>query len=119
MSNPSVSPVALSFKAERVQLQAGKLPVLLETERIQEELGALPRWQLTPAMNVLYRVFRFASVGSALAFVRLVTAVAEELDHPVNLRLTGTLVTCRLSTPGVGGVTVKDLVLARRISLLG
>jgi pterin-4a-carbinolamine dehydratase len=109
-----------SFKAERVQLRPGEnLPARLEARRVHEELCALPWWRLNPSQSALYRTFRFPASGSSLAFVRLVTAIAAELGHSTTVRLTGALVTCRLSTPRVGGITSKDIELARRISLLG
>jgi pterin-4a-carbinolamine dehydratase len=109
-----------AFKAERVQLRPeGELPTRLEAERVRREMDTLPHWRLNPSQNALYRSFRFPASGSAVAFVRLVTALAEEMGQATTLRLTGALVTCRLSTAQVGGITAKDCELARRISLVG
>lgn len=111
-----------SFKAERVQLRAGQpapRPEPLKAERLQEALRALPSWRLTPGRAALSRSFRFPALGSSLAFVRLVTELAEELAHPPVLQLHGTQVKCRISTPDAGGITAKDLELARCISLIG
>lgn len=109
-----------AFKAERVQLRPeGELPARLETERVRREMETLPHWRLNPNQSAIYRSFRFPATGSAVAFVRLVTALADEMGHATTLRLTGPLVTCRLTTGQVGGITGKDVELARRISLLG
>ena len=56
--------------------------------------------------------------AAGLALVNAVGAVAEEMDHHPDLDLRYTHVDLRLSSHDVGGVTARDVRLARRITAI-
>ena len=111
-------PPSSSFKAERVQLRPEGRPGPLPADALADELAALPGWRLTVQQDALYRLFHFPAAGSAQLFARLVLTLGDELGHPPALRVRGPRVTCRLSTSPLGGITGRDLEMARRVSLL-
>ncbi len=91
----------------------------LKAERVQEKLAALPGWRLSSDEEAITRAFHFDSVGPPLVFAALVGALAAEVGHYPAQTIVRQTVHCHLTTREVGGVTEKDLELARRISLLG
>ncbi len=56
--------------------------------------------------------------ADSLAFVNAVGALAEDMDHHPDVDIRWNVVTLRLSTHSAGGLTRKDLELARRIDAL-
>ncbi len=73
-------------------------------------------WEYTN--NALERVFTFADFAAALAFINKVGALAEELNHHPDISNSYNKVTLRLSTHDAGGVTEKDIELAKRINAI-
>lgn len=76
----------------------------------------LDEWVLlTQALHARYRLGDFAS---ALALVDDIGAAAEEMNHHPDLELRWGQVDVALSSHDVGGVTDRDVTLARRITEL-
>ncbi len=90
----------------------------LKAERVQEALRRMPGWKLARGAAAISRTFRFRSSTTPLLFAALVGGLAEEEGHHPALTIRSDKVVCRLSSSTACGVTLKDLVLARRISLL-
>ena len=63
----------------------------------------------------LVKVIKRGDFVGALALVNDVGRVAEELDHHPDIDIRWNTVTLRLSTHSAGGITEKDVELARRI----
>ncbi len=72
-------------------------------------------WEYTN--NALEQRFTFADFAAALAFINKVGVVAEELNHHPDISNSYNKVTLRLSTHDAGGVTEKDIELAKKISV--
>lgn len=64
----------------------------------------------------LHGRFRTRTYAAGLAFVSAVSEVAEELDHHPDVRLTYPRVDLRLWSHDAGGITERDIALARRVS---
>jgi 4a-hydroxytetrahydrobiopterin dehydratase len=79
----------------------------LETERLAD-------WRIL--FSVLHARFETGDFATGLRLVELIGAAAEELDHHPDVELTYPRVTVRLTSHDVGGVTSRDVELARRIS---
>jgi 4a-hydroxytetrahydrobiopterin dehydratase len=79
----------------------------LETERLAD-------WRIL--FSVLHARFETGDFATGLRLVELIGAAAEELDHHPDVELTYPRVTVRLTSQDVGGVTSRDVELARRIS---
>jgi len=91
----------------------------LKPERVQDGLRKLPNWRQSRDGRSLVRTFKFADAGAPLAFAGFVLTLAgQEEHHPIVTLHKGT-VECKLTTPAAGGITARDLEMARRISLLG
>jgi 4a-hydroxytetrahydrobiopterin dehydratase len=63
----------------------------------------------------LVKVQRENDFAGALDFVNLVGGLAERADHHPDIDIRWNTVTLRLSTHSAGGITEKDLDLARQI----
>ena len=66
----------------------------------------------------IVRAFEFESYARGALFTAAVALLAEEADHHPDLLLTYRRVEVRLSSHDAGGVTDRDLRLARKISEL-
>ena len=90
---------------------------LSATERA-EALAALPRWQEVPGRDAIRRELRFPDFGAAWGFMSRVALAAEKADHhPEWSNVYGT-VEIVLSTHDAGGLSAKDVALARFIDSL-
>lgn len=80
---------------------------------IQRALGALPGWARRG--DVLTKTYQFARFPDGIDFVTRVAARAEAADHHPDIDIRYTKITCMLTTHDAGGITQKDLDLAREI----
>lgn len=87
--------------------------MLLTDAEINEALRALPGW--TREGRTLRRTYRFAGFPEAVAFVGRLVAPAETMGHHPDLAISHNTVVVALTTHDAGGITRKDLDLARRI----
>ncbi|MEU7610478.1 4a-hydroxytetrahydrobiopterin dehydratase [Micromonospora sp. NPDC049204] len=86
---------------------------LLTADAVREELGRLPDWSGDP--TGIGRTAQLGSFPAAIAVVDRVAAVAEELDHHPDIDIRWRTLTFRCVTHSAGGVTHRDVELARRI----
>ncbi|MGS2618050.1 4a-hydroxytetrahydrobiopterin dehydratase [Micromonospora sp. LZ34] len=86
---------------------------VLTAEAVRDELGGLAGWSGDPAGIV--RTVELGSFPDAIAVVDRVAATAEELDHHPDIDIRWRTLTFRCVTHSAGGVTRRDLELARRI----
>ena len=86
----------------------------LSPSEIQEALSGLDGWGVEHAK--LLKVYKLNDFKAALAFINLIGAEAERLDHHPEIHNSWNRVTLRLCTHDAGGqITEKDLTLARAI----
>ena len=90
------------------------MAVLSESER-DEALDGLEGWAFDEGRNGIAKSFRFADFGEAFAFMTRVALAAEKADHHPEWSNVWNRVDILLSTHSEGGVTEKDIALARRI----
>ena len=72
-------------------------------------------WTLSDDGKALERSFRFKDFSEAFAFLTRVAMHAEKQDHHPEFTNTWNRVDFRLTTHDAGGVTEKDVALARAI----
>lgn len=89
----------------------------LSGEALGAALASLPGWEREDDAAIR-REFRLADHVEALGLVVRVATVAEVLNHHPEVAWVYNRVTFRLSTHDAGGVTERDLELARRIDRL-
>lgn len=88
-------------------------PEQLSDIAIQRGLGSLQGW--ARKNDVLTKTFHFDSFPLAIAFVTRVAELAEAAQHHPDIDIRYTRVTCALTTHDAGGITQKDLDMAREI----
>ncbi|MGI8983340.1 MAG: 4a-hydroxytetrahydrobiopterin dehydratase [Acidimicrobiales bacterium] len=88
------------------------MATLSDTE-VRTALAGLPGWEL--AGGEIIRQYRLDSFAGAIAFVVRLSYAAEAAGHHPDLDIRYDRVRVALSTHSEGGVTAKDLDLARVI----
>jgi 4a-hydroxytetrahydrobiopterin dehydratase len=83
---------------------------------IQRELGALPGWARRG--NTLVKSFTFPAFPTGIDWVRRVADLAESMNHHPDIDIRHTKITTTLSTHESGGITSKDIALAKGIDAL-
>ncbi|MGN9812241.1 4a-hydroxytetrahydrobiopterin dehydratase [Micromonospora sp. BQ11] len=86
---------------------------VLTAQAVRDELEGLAGW--SGDLAGIARSVELASFPEAIAVVDRVAVVAEEIDHHPDIDIRWRTVTFRCVTHSVGGVTRRDLDLARRI----
>ncbi|RKN17991.1 4a-hydroxytetrahydrobiopterin dehydratase [Micromonospora musae] len=86
---------------------------VLTAEAVEQELGGLDGWSGDP--TGISRSVELAGFPAAIAVVDRVAETAEQLDHHPDIDIRWRTVTFRCVTHSVGGVTRRDVDLARRI----
>ncbi len=86
---------------------------LLDTDTITQALEELPGWQLEG--DAIRREFTFDGFLEAVAFITRLAPLAEDANHHPEITNVYATVTIVLTTHDEGGVTDKDLDLARAI----
>ncbi len=87
---------------------------LTEAERA-ELLPALEGWTLHPTRDALVRTFRFPDFVHAFAFMTRVALLAEKANHHPEWSNIYGRVEILLTTHDAGGLTIRDIALARAI----
>jgi 4a-hydroxytetrahydrobiopterin dehydratase len=85
----------------------------LAADRIAKELEALPGWEFGD--GAISKLFRFKEFMDGIRFIDRIAEIAEAADHHPDIHVNYTRVRFVCSTHSEGGVTEKDLRLAREI----
>jgi 4a-hydroxytetrahydrobiopterin dehydratase len=86
---------------------------VLEADAIFAALGSLDGWSGDP--TALTRTVKMANFPAAIAAVDRIAVVAEEMDHHPDIDIRWRTLTFTVSTHSAGGVTQRDIELAKRI----
>ena len=87
---------------------------LTQAER-EAALADLPDWAWDEARDAITRSFRFADFTEAFAFMTAVALAAEKADHHPEWSNVWNRVDVLLTTHDAGGLTGRDVALAKRI----
>jgi 4a-hydroxytetrahydrobiopterin dehydratase len=85
----------------------------LSSDRIQDEMKALPGWEYKD--NAIGKLYRFKEFMDGIRFVERVAAMAQAADHHPDILINYTRVTFKCTTHSAGAVTEKDIRLAKQI----
>lgn len=91
-------------------------PILLSTDAINAALSELPGWSVE--RGKLHRQFQFNSFVEAFGFMSSVALVAESMGHHPEWFNVYNRVTVDLTTHDAGGISDKDIALARKMNEL-
>lgn len=89
---------------------------LLTDEEIEGSLAGLPGWERTG--DTIVKTFTFKNFLEALAFVNRIAEPAEAMNHHPDVAIHWNKVTLTLWTHASGGLTARDIDLARAIEPL-
>lgn len=81
-------------------------------------LRGLDRWSHDEASSSIERVFKFKDFSEAFGFMTRVALAAQQADHHPDWSNSYNTVTIRLSTHDAGGLSARDIALARAIDNL-
>jgi 4a-hydroxytetrahydrobiopterin dehydratase len=84
----------------------------------EAELSALSNWTVDAAGKSIHRELRFGDFSEAWGFMNRVALLAESQDHHPDWSNVWNTVRINLSTHDAGGLTDKDVKLARAIDKL-
>jgi 4a-hydroxytetrahydrobiopterin dehydratase len=87
-------------------------PLLSDVE-IADGLAALPDWKREG--DTIVRTVRCATFMEAIGLVNRVAEAAEAADHHPEMFINWRRVTFTLTTHAAGGLSVKDLAMARQV----
>jgi 4a-hydroxytetrahydrobiopterin dehydratase len=85
----------------------------LDGQQIARELQSLPGWEFKD--NAISKLYRFEEFMDGIKLVDRVAQIADAADHHPDIHINYTRVTFVCSTHSEGGVTEKDIRLARDI----
>lgn len=91
-------------------------PIQLTSDELNAALSELSGWSLEN--NKLHRQFQFASFVEAFGFMSSSALVAESMGHHPEWFNVYNRVTVDLTTHDAGGITAKDVELARKMNEL-
>jgi 4a-hydroxytetrahydrobiopterin dehydratase len=87
----------------------------LNDEERAAALEGLPQWRYEEGERAIRRDFSFADFGEAFAFMTRAAIAAEKADHHPDWSNSWNKVAVALSTHSAGGVTAKDVALAKAL----
>ena len=90
----------------------------LSTEERETWLRALPNWALSREGKAIERKLEFADFSEAFGFMTRVAIMAEKLDHHPEWFNVYNSVEITLTTHDAGGLSLRDVKMARRIDEL-
>ncbi len=82
-------------------------------------LASLPEWHMVEGRDAIARTFKFADFNRAFAFMTRAALLAEKLDHHPEWFNVYNKVEVTLSTHDAGGVTHKDIEMAKAMEEYG
>ena len=88
----------------------------LSHDEVRQRVTTLPGWSLRD--GALFREIRFGSFAEAFGFMASAAIVAQELDHHPDWTNVYDLVTIRLGSHDVKGISDRDFTLAERMNEL-
>jgi 4a-hydroxytetrahydrobiopterin dehydratase len=87
--------------------------VKLEGTARKQALAQLKEWRELPGRDAIARKFVFADFNQAFGFMARVALLAEKMDHHPEWSNVYKTVEVTLSTHDAGGLTEKDIALAK------
>ncbi len=89
---------------------------LLSENKIKKSLSEMNDWRLEG--NVIKRDWEFRDFSEAMDFINMIAVIAEKHNHHPYLENTYNRVSLSFNTHDAGGITEKDINIAREIDRL-
>lgn len=94
------------------------MAVKLTTAKLKVAIGGLKGWRYVEGAGALKRDFKFRDFSEAFGFMTRVALLAEAADHHPEWSNVYNKVSITLTTHDAGGLTAKDVELAKAIDTL-
>ena len=94
------------------------MPTKLDAEARRAALAGLAGWSEAGGRDVITKTFTFKNFSEAFGFMARVALAAEKMDHHPEWSNVYRTVTVTLSTHDAGGVTERDITLARAMDAI-
>jgi 4a-hydroxytetrahydrobiopterin dehydratase len=94
------------------------MPTRLTTDEVAGLASTLPGWNVTAGDKAIHREFKFRDFNEAWGFMTRIALLAEKQDHHPDWSNVWNRVRIELSTHDAGGLTGKDVTLAKAINAL-
>ncbi len=91
----------------------------LEKEQADAEIAALEGWERSENRDAMEKSYRFKNFNEAFAFMTRVALMAEKMDHHPEWFNVYNRVDVTLTTHDAGGLSKKDIKLARFMEKTG
>ncbi|MCW8916410.1 MAG: 4a-hydroxytetrahydrobiopterin dehydratase [Magnetovibrio sp.] len=91
---------------------------ILLPDEITKRLRDIPGWQLSNDGKSIEQTFKFSDFRSAFGFMTQVALAAEKMDHHPDWSNVYNTVRIQLSTHDAGGITERDITLAKTTNTL-
>jgi len=99
------------------RMTGGRMSTKRLTENVLvQNLAGLDGWQLNTDKTAISRSFRFRDFNAAFGFMSQIALMAERLDHHPDWSNVYNRVDVTLTTHDAGGLSEKDMVMARFIN---
>ena len=85
----------------------------LDADSRAAALKELPQWRKVEGRDAITRSFKFGDFNEAFAFMTRVALLAEKMDHHPEWFNVYNKIDVTLSTHDAGGVTHKDIAMAK------
>lgn len=107
----------LNLERKRCVPCEGSMPPLMkkQIDELREEIE--PAWQVED-LKKIKRDFTFKDFKEALDFVNKVGEIAEKEGHHPDIMLSWGKVVIELTTHAIGGLSINDFILARKVEIL-
>lgn len=89
----------------------------LTPAEIETALAGLPGWSLDAGGGALCRDIRLADFSQAFALMTRIALAAEKADHHPEWSNVYNRLSIRLTTHDAGGITARDIALAKAIDI--
>ena len=89
------------------------MTVKLDPDQARAQLASLPDWTFDETRGAIRRQFVFADFAEAFAFMTRIALAAEKADHHPEWSNVYNRVDITLTTHDAGGLTLRDIALAR------
>ncbi len=90
----------------------------LDVAAREAALATLPGWAFDPARGAITKRFSFRTFRAAFGFMTEIAMAAEKMDHHPEWSNVHSRVDITLTTHEAGGLTERDIALARTIEAL-
>ena len=84
----------------------------LTTSQVMLHLKSIPNW--SKRAQTIHRTFKFDGFLESIAFVNRIARKAQKANHHPDIEVCFNKVTLKLTTHDEGGITLKDVSLARQ-----